>query len=373
MKHAQALWAEDILAGVERKAETMARKARNLRFIPYTVEKGDWRPGPMDGNAWWTNGFYPALFWQLYAGIGKEAYRDEAIRAQKILDEAFLDFQHLHHDVGFMWRISSGFQYDLTGDQAARGKTLYAAHLLQGRYNPNGFFRAWNGDRVGWAIIDCMMNLPILYFAARETGDPRFSLAAEKHTETVIRHFLREDGASEHIVIFDPADGRVMERPAGQGYAPGSEWARGQGWAIYGLSLAGRHLHRPDFLDAAAKTADHALERLGESSLCPVDFLQPAEPWIYDDCATAIIACGLMDLAEQTTEMARGEKYRGKAFRMLQALAEEHADWTEENPAILTRCTGSYNTKDHEIPMIYGDYFFTEGVLRLTGRPWLRW
>ncbi|MBR1686325.1 MAG: glycoside hydrolase family 88 protein [Clostridia bacterium] len=365
-------WAEDTLRKIETKADLMQDRARELDFIPYTASHGQWVPGPFDGLAWWTNGFYPAFFWQLFAATGSSAWSKEALRAQALLDQAFQDFPHLHHDVGFMWRISTGFQYDLTGAKEARETTLYAAHLLLGRYNPNGFFRAWNEDKAGWAIIDCMMNLSILYWASRETGDPRFQLAAARHAETARQYFIRENGSSEHIVIFDPLTGAVMDKPGGQGYAPGSEWTRGQGWATYGFSLAARHLGRADFLETAKRVADHAISRLGEKRLCEVDFLAPASPVIYDDCATAILACGMLDIAEQLHGGEEAARYEDFASQMLMAL-DAHADWSGNTPNILTRCTGSYHTKDHEIPMIYGDYFFLEGVLRLSGKERCRW
>ncbi len=362
-------WAGERLEQIGRKATGMIKKAREVDFIPYTVQNGSWACGPMDGMAWWTNGFYPAFFWQLYALTGEGLYREEAVRAQCLLDKAFEDFPHLHHDVGFMWRISSGFQYDLEGGQEALQKTLYAANLLLGRYNPNGFIRAWNGDCVGWAIIDCMMNLSLLYFASEKTGDPRFALAAQRHAETVRKHFIRENGSSEHIVIFDPMTGDVLDKPGGQGYGPGSEWTRGQGWAAYGFSLAGRHLKREDFTQTALNVARHAVLQLGENDLCPVDFLAPESPLIYDDCASAILACAFLDLHEQTGDPL----LKTKASQMLHALSDHHASWGEESPAILQHCTGAYHGKDHEIPMIYGDYYFLEGLIRLAGKIKLRW
>lgn len=364
-------WAQSILERLQAKMPHAIEMADKESFIPYTVQNGAWQSGPMDGICWWTNGFWSAMMWQMYVMTGEEIYRTEARRGQDLLDQAFADFPHLHHDVGFMWRISSGFDADLTGDERNRQRALLAANLLAGRYNPNGFIRAWNEDKAGWAIIDCMMNLSLLYWATEQTGDPRFSLIAQRHADTVMRHFIREDGTSEHIVIFDPLNGQVLDKPGGQGYAPGSVWSRGQAWAIYGFAISARHTGREDYLHTACRVADAFLDRLSDDWLPDCDLAAPAEPVVKDDCAGVIGACGLLALADALGE--DGARYARAAEKLLRALAEHHADWTVQCPAVLTHCTGSYHTKDHHIPMVYGDYFFVEGVARLLGHSELRW
>ncbi|MBR1584297.1 MAG: glycoside hydrolase family 88 protein [Clostridia bacterium] len=366
-----AVWAEQTLLRLKQKIPGAIEKAQGLDFLPYTVENGQWKPGPMDGICWWTNGFWPALMWQMYDMTGEVAYLREARRAQDMLDRAFADFSRLHHDVGFMWRISSGFDYDLTGDQKNRERAVFAANLLAGRYNPNGFIRAWNDDKAGWAIIDCMMNLSLLYWATKQTGDPRFSLIAQRHADTVIRHFIRPDGTSEHIVVFDPVTGEAVDKPGGQGYAAGTVWSRGQAWAIYGFAISYRHTGRQEYLRTARRVADAFLARIGGDWLPDCDFVAPKDPVLKDDCAGAIAACGLMEMADALGET--GEAYRSAAVSMLRALEEKHVDWSADQPALLTHCTGSYHTADHHIAMVYGDYFFVEGVSRLLGRQNLRW
>ena len=364
-------WAEQVLKKLQYKIPYAISKAQGLDFIPYTTEKGSWKPGPMDGICWWTNGFWPAMMWVMYDMTGDSGYIAEARRAQDMLDQAFEDFLHLHHDVGFMWRISSGYDYDLTGDPKNRKRALLAANLLAGRYNPNGFIRAWNEDKTGWAIIDCMMNLSLLYWATEHTGDPRYRLIAQHHADTVMRNFIRPDGTTEHIVIFDPMTGNVIAKPGGQGFAEGSVWSRGLAWALYGFSISFRHTGNQAYLDISRRAADAFLSRLGEDYLPACDFAAPAEPVVNDDCAGAIAACGMLELAEQLGD--QGEKYREAAASMLMALEENHLDWSEQSPALLTHCTGSYHTQDHHIAMVYGDYYFVEGVSRLLNHTRLRW
>ena len=358
------MWAEEVFEGIRAKMPAMIRAAEKESFLPYTVEQKRMAPGPFDGICWWTNGFWPGMMWRMFEATGEEIYRTEARRAENLLQQAFADFEHLHHDVGFMWRISTGFDAELTGREEAKRQTLYAANLLAGRFNPNGFIRAWNEDKAGWAIIDCMMNLSLLYWASEQTGDPRFRLIARRHAE----------GTSEHIVIFDPATGEVLEKPAGQGYESGSAWSRGQAWAIYGFAISYRHTGEKAFLDTSLRVAERFLQLLSGDWLPVCDFLAPETPVIRDDCAGGIAACGMLTLAECLEELGEdGGKWRDAAFHLLRALAENHLNLSPDFPALLTHCTGAYHSADHEIPMVYGDFYFVEGLCRLMGRKGLAW
>ena len=107
---------ESIVQKLIRKMPMALKKAQGLDFIPYTVKDGQWQPGPFDGICWWTNGFWPGEMWEMYRLTGDAVYRAEAERAEKMLDDAFTDYDHLHHDVGFMWLISSGADFRMTED-----------------------------------------------------------------------------------------------------------------------------------------------------------------------------------------------------------------------------------------------------------------
>ncbi len=365
-------WATKVLQKMDDKMRYGVKKAQEITGIPYTVEGGQW---VSKGIAWWTNGFWPAEMWQMYLETGDDSYLKEAERAEKLMDEALRDVLALHHDVGFMWLINSGVHYAIDGNKESLTRVLFCANMLAGRYNPNGFIRAWNGKgQVGWAIIDCMMNLPLLYFASEYTGDPRYKLIAVNHAHTVQRCFIREDGSSHHIVCFDPETGKVVDTPTGQGYAPGSSWSRGQAWALYGFMLSHVYTGDESFLRTARGVANYFLANLPEDSIPPVDFKQPAEPAVKDNCAGGIAACGLMELANALGDDPAAEGYRSAAIRMLRAMDEKCSDWTHDTPAILTMCTSAYHeTPGHHIAMNYGDYFFIEAVRRLKGEERLLW
>ncbi len=241
--------ASDALSRAIEKYRATAPLAAEAGLLPYRGG-AKWLPAPFDGNSWWTGGFWPGLMWQLWAASKDTWFMDEAVRAEDLLTAEFRTFERLNHDVGFMYLLSCGARFKLTGDSRARVDALHAASLLMGRFNPAGFIRAWNEpDRAGYAIIDCLMNLSLLFWASDITGDPRFANVARIHLDTTLRHFLRPDGSVCHIVEFDPLTGaRLMER-AGQGFCPGSAWSRGQAWGLYGFALAHMNTGDARYLD----------------------------------------------------------------------------------------------------------------------------
>ena len=346
-----------------------AKLAAQQGIIPYKSEGGRYVPSPFDGNSWWTGGFWPALMWQLYKATGEQAYMDEALRVEALLTAELRTFDLLNHDVGFMYLLSTGAHHRLTGDKQAQTDTLHAATILAGRFNPEGYIRAWQQpERAGYAIIDCMMNLSLLYWASEQTGDPRFAKIARIHADTTIREFLREDGSSCHIAIFDPETGRVLARPAGQGDCEGSSWSRGQAWALYGFTLSAINTGEQRYLDTARRCAKYFIAHIREDGLTDSDFCQPKDEERIDNIAGACAACGLLELA-QLTGGEEGEGYRAAAMRLLRALYDLCADWSEEAPGILQKCTASYHDDGagRHVNILYGDYFFVEALCKLRG------
>ena len=364
-------WLEDVAARLHTKMTYAVGKAREVDYIPYSTENGQWKPVHIH---WWTNGFWPATMWQMYLATKDELYRDEAIRAEKMLDVNLLDFEVLSHDVGFMWLIQSGVRYALEGNKDSYARTMKAAQHLACRYNPNGFIRAWNGEgRQGWAIVDCMMNLPLLYWASEVTGDPRFRLIAMKHADTAMQVFVRPDGSCNHIIIFDAETGEVLDNPGGQGYESGSSWSRGQAWALYGFTLSYLHTGKQAYLDAAKRVANYFISQITDDYIPRCDFRQPAEPVLKDDTAGTVAAAGLLVLAQQLPEL-EAVTYYDVAVKMLRAMEREDINWELNDPALLQRCTAAY----HDIPcrhitMNYADYYFVEAIQMLRGQKMLFW
>ena len=358
---------EDALNRVAEKYRKTAEKAAEAGIIPYSGARETWSPSPHDGNSWWTGGFWPGLMWQLWRFTGDDFFLTEARRVGRLLTEEFHSFRRLNHDVGFMYLLSCGADAKLTGDRQAETDTLHAASLLMGRFNPAGFIRAWNEpERTGYAIIDCMMNLSLLYRASRDTGDPRFSNAARIHADTTLREFLREDGSVSHIIELDPETGKKIREHPGQGCGPGSQWSRGQAWGLYGFALAYRHLGDPKYLEASRIIAENFAAHIRPDGLTDCDFCQPAEEERIDNIAGAVAACGMTELAALTGE----ELWIRRADRLTGGLLERCADWSGKSCGILTRCTASYHDDGagRHTNIVYGDYFLTEALMKRCGK-----
>ena len=286
-------WTDAVIAKIRQKMEWVSEK--NREKIPYRTDgngdyddrsdaSGQWRMD--DGLNWWTNGFWGGIMWLLYQDTGEQRYADIARVSERKLEQCFADFYGLHHDVGFMFVPTAVADYKLTGNPDSRRIALHAATLLAGRFNPVGkFIRAWNDleeDTRGWAIIDCMFNLSLLYWASEESKDPRFRQIAMLHADTVRKNFVRPDGSVCHIVEFDPETGEMVKSHGGQGCGEGSAWTRGQGWALYGFMISYIHTGKQEYLDTAKRVADYCLANIPESGIIPVDFRQPTEP-AYED------------------------------------------------------------------------------------------
>ena len=364
-------WLEDVAKKLDDKMRYGVKKAREVGYIPYTTKNGQWDEINID---WWTNGFWPAEMWQMFLLTHDPFYRDEALRAEEMLDEALHHFKELSHDVGFQWLIQSGVRYALEKNRDSFDRTLLAANTLAGRFNPNGFIRAWNGeDHVGWAIVDCMMNLPLLYWATEQTKDPRYKLIAMKHADTTMEKFVRPDGSCHHIVVFNAETGEVLDHPFGQGIATGSSWSRGQAWALYGFTLSYLHTGKQEYLDTAKRVAHYFIANVADDWIPKCDFRQPKNPDIRDNAAGGIAACGLMELSKLVPE-DEAMMYYEAGCNLLIAEVEYCANWEHNDPAILTKCTGAYhNIPTRHITMNYGDYYLIEAVNKLRGESLLFW
>lgn len=384
IKEQESLWISQAITQVMEKMEWVSEKSKNK--IPYTTINGvhDDRSqrnnyADDDGINWWCNGFWGGMMWQMYHKTGEGRYMEIARISEEKLDQCFEDYYGLHHDVGFMYLPTAVADYRLTGNPDSRKRGLHAANLLAGRFNPVGrFIRAWNDipgsrdDTRGWAIIDCLFNIPLLYWASEETDDPRFKQIAMLHADTVMRHFIRPDGSVCHIVEFDPFTGERIRDYGGQGYETGSSWTRGQAWGLYGFLMSYRHTGKPEYLDTAKRIAHYFMAAVPDDGIVPVDFRQPEKPAWCDDTAAAIAACGLIEIARQMGETEK-EMYLKAARKLLFALYENHCDFSRENDCILQKCTGAYHNENHEFPIIYGDYFFIEALFKLEDQDFFLW
>ena len=384
MKTEYKIWADGITEKIRKKMEWVSEK--NKDKIPYTTgsngdydDKADEGRGWAndDGLNWWTNGFWGGIMWLLYQDTSDERYMRIARMSEYKMEKCFDMYYGLHHDVGFMFQPTAVADYKLTGNARSRKIALHAANLLAGRFNPAGhFIRAWNEvgeeDTRGWAIIDCMMNIALLYWASEETRDPRYRQIAMLHADTAMEYFVRPDGSVNHIVKFDPETGEKIEDFGGQGYAKGSSWSRGQGWALYGFAISYIHTGKVEYLNTAKRVAHYCMANIPDDGILPLDFRQPQNPKLEDSCGACVIAAGLLELAEQVPELEK-DIYIKAGVKILGTIAQKRADWGESCDAIVQKCSGSYHDSRHHITMSYADYYFIEAVYKLSGKKIFMW
>lgn len=341
--------------------------------FPYVSVNGQYDAHPPH---WWTAGFWPGLLWLIYRDTKNERLKDIAVSCEEQMDVPLLAYDELHHDVGFMWSLTAVAQHKLLGTEVSRRRGLIAASHLMGRYNAAGrFIRAWNEpDEPGWAIIDCLMNLPLLYWASATTADPRFRHVAKAHADTALREFLRPDGSAYHIVCFDPETGERVGARGGQGFAPESAWARGTAWALYGMALSCRYLRDDVYLQAAKRSAHFFLAHLPEDGVPCWDFRAPlVDDMGYDSTSSAIAASGLLEISALVPE-AEQQFYYNAAVKILKALDDHYSAWDEEEEGLLLKGTANFPRKSCvNVPHIYGDYFFAEAVAKWRGQSELFW
>lgn len=338
------------------------------------VSHGESKYGLSD-NTSWTEGFWSGILWLSYEYNKDEAIREAAVQSVASLKERLELGKSLdHHDIGFLYSLSTKAQWIIEKDETARMLTLQAADVMMQRWRPEtGIFQAWgsegdpeNGSRI---IIDCLMNLPLLYWATEMTGDKKYAEAAYIHAEKSRRFLVRGDDSSYHTFYFDPATGDSVRGGTHQGFKDGSTWTRGQAWGIYGFALAYRYLKDPQFLDTSKRLARYFIAHLPEDHVAYWDFDVPqTEGTPRDSSASAIAACGLLELIELLPQDDPERKlFLTTVQQSMTSLINHYftaGDPTEEG--FLRH--GSYSVRSGASPddfVIWGDYFFLEALLRL--------
>lgn len=359
----------DIWARIEKKVSVTSERIKDS--MPYSTQNGvydDWQ----DNTSWWTNSFWCGILWHMYKQTKGDKYKIYAQSIEEKMDKVLYDYDELHHDVGFMWMLTSVMNYEITANTKSKKRAMLAANVLASRYNLAGaFIRAWNGEGYnGLAIIDCMMNIPLLYWASQQSKDERFTHVGVMHACKAMKDFVREDGSVNHIVIFNEKNGEVLEIPRGQGCESGSSWSRGQSWALYGFIQSYNWTAKKEFLDTAKKIAHYIIANLSQNEYVPLcDYRQPLESSLLDSSAGAIAACGLIELAKAVPEVEKGLYIRA-AINIIKALNMKCAKWDEIDEAILTNGTsqfhiGNYKQEVVNGALIYGDYYFVEAICNL--------
>ncbi len=354
----------DMITLKKKCIDKLANTSKRIKdSIPYTTENGKYNDYSGEKAFWWTNSFWGGILWRMFDETGDKIYANYTKNVQeKLANVLHLDYNNLDHDLGFLWLLTGVENYKHTKDLKARNDSLLAASVLASRFNGVGnYIQAWNGENnLHSAIIDCMMNLPLLYWASEELKDDRFSYIAKKHADTVMKVFIRENGSSRHIVSFDN-EGNYKDDFGGQGYKKGSSWTRGQSWAVYGFIQSYNATKEQRYLDTAIKCANYFIGEAKKNDYkVKCDFCQPECDELYDSSAAAIASCGLLDIAEATGD----RKYYDEAVKLLDACDKNFCPWDDENDEALLNYGCEMYSKHEHLALIYGDYYFFTAVCK---------
>lgn len=330
-------------------------------------------------NRDWTTGFWTGEIWLAY-----EFTKDERLKAAG--DIQMKDFLNRidnridveTHDLGFLYSPSCVAGYKLTGSPVGKEAALKAANELITRFHEKGeFIQAWGplGAPDNYRlIIDCLLNLPLLYWATDETGDEKYREIAEKHIHTALANVIREDFSTWHTFFFNMETGEPDHGATCQGYRDGSAWARGQAWGIYGTAIGYKYTKRREYIDIFKGVTDYYLRHLPED-LVPfwdLEFGDGDDDQPRDSSSASIAACGMLEMAKYM-EPEDAAYYTGIAKKFMKSVKDHYAvtDFETSNGLVLHSTYSNhspYNTCNHygvDECNIWGDYFYMEALTRL--------
>ena len=328
----------------------------------YTAD-GKWKHG---GETWthWCDGFLPGMMWILAAREPDQEWMEQAIRYSKPLEPRQHDRNV--HDLGFIFMSTYRRWLELTGEPALKDVLIQAGRTMGLRFREKGeYLRSFLAEDS--LFIDIMMNVGIIFYAARETGDAQLRDVAMRHSLTTRRVLVRGDGSTSHEGIFDTATGEFLRQTTQQGYRGDSCWSRGLAWALYGFGTCYEFTGDRRFLETAEACARYYLEQVPDGAVPPWDFDAPAESRkLLDTSTAAIAASGLLQLAR----LAQNRTYDTAARRTLETLCRDHL--AAGDPAWEGILKGGVYHLHKNLgvneSVMWGEYFFVEALDRALPR-----
>ncbi|WP_291291975.1 glycoside hydrolase family 88 protein [Enterococcus sp.] len=332
---------------------------------------------PLRENIGWTEGFWSGIIWLLFEETQKDYYKKLAYD----IDQSFIERIQKqivtdHHDLGFLFSLSTVAEYKLTGSALAKEASITAAETLLNRYwQKAGVIQAWGSanepSQQGRMIMDCCMNLPLLYWASEETGDMKFSEAASNHIKNAADYLVREDASTYHTFYMDVETGQPKYGSTHQGFNDDSCWARGQAWGVYGFALSYRYLKDPKYFELSKKLANYFINRLPEDLICywDLDFVEGNQE--RDTSSMAILVCGLLELLEYDLFNSQERQLYSRIVSSIMLSLKQNYSTKAEADGFLTQSV--YNMpKGNGVntPSIWGDYYYLEALIRMKGH-WL--
>jgi unsaturated chondroitin disaccharide hydrolase len=362
--------------GLRAVRDLCIRKTRgNIKRLADEPKAAPWA---LDGNYFankegfyeignWTSSFFTGMALLAWRETDDEYFLNQVLRlAPHYREKVFTRHLDTHHDLGFLYSLYSVALYKLTGDKKQREVGLRAAELLAQRFNSKGnFIRAWGrmdeiespiGDEMmrtdDMAIIDCLMNLPLLHWASQETGQTQYQDIANRHAETCLKYFIRPDYSVNNIYRFNPQTGQPLGDPNN------TYWARGATWAIYGFALSYGYTGNEKYLETAIRLAKKFIASLDEEMVPWNDFHEALYPGrVRDASAGAIAVCGFQELARHRA--ADLDLLKAKRALLARLCSADYLDFNDACFGVQTHGQGGQNGYTS-----WGDYYLMEAVSR---------
>jgi len=320
-------------------------------------------------SGWWCSGFYPATLLYLYEATKDKSLYDEAMRIMDTLKKE--QFNKNTHDLGFMMYCPFGNANRIAPKPEYKEILLNSAKSLSTRFNPTvGSIKSWDSKPEDFiVIIDNMMNLDLLFWATKASGDSSFYKIAVTHANTTIKNHFRADNSSYHVLNYDPQTGVIKQKKTAQGAADESAWARGNAWGLYGFTAAYRETKDPRYLDQANKIAQFLLSNpnLPADKIPYWDFNAPDIPnALRDASAASIMASALLELSKYV-DAQKSKQYFSAAETMLRSLSNstyKAAPGTNGGFIIQHGVGHLPGGTEIDVPLTYGDYYYVEALIR---------
>ncbi|WP_314011438.1 glycoside hydrolase family 88 protein [Pseudostreptobacillus hongkongensis] len=332
-------------------------------------------PGILNGGEWddWTSGFWTGILWLAYEITKDEKYRKVAEFQLKSYKERIENKNAVdHHDLGFLYIPSAVAQYKITNSEDAKKTGIMAAKHLITRFREKGeFIQAWgelgNPDNHR-LIIDCNLNIPLLFWASEVTGEEKYKEIAQKHVNTAANTVVRKDGSTFHTYYFDVETGKPLRGSTAQGSGDDSSWARGQAWGVYGFPLAYKYLKDEKFINLYKTVTNYFLNNLPKDNVCYWDLcFDDTSGEEKDTSAAAIAICGMLEMNKNISVDDKNKKiYDNAAKHIMKSLIENYTTKKlKESNGLLKEAVYS---KPHGVGVneccIWGDYFYMEALVR---------
>ncbi len=339
--------------------------------FPYSATKEN--KYPIIENIEWTDGFWTGLLWLAYEYTGENKYKELAEKnVVSFKNRVDKDIELDHHDLGFLYSLSCVSAYKLTGSEIAKEASIKAADKLITRYQEKGrFIQAWgelgNKDHYRF-IIDCLLNIPLLYWATDVTNNEKYRQVAENHFETACNYVIRDDASAFHTFYMNPEDGSPVKGVTRQGYSDDSAWARGQAWGIYGIPLNYKSTRNGHAFNLYKGMTNYFLNRLPKDNICYWDLIfNDGDEQSRDSSAAAIAVCGMHEMNKYLPEVdADKEVYKYAMHTILRSLIENYTNPNigEGEPALLHGVYSWHSGKGVDEGNIWGDYYYLEALIR---------